>query len=257
MNNLFLILIPFLGTILGSAVVFILKKDLNEKVKKILIGFSAGVMIAASIFSLILPAIKQAKEMNITVSWLPAAIGFTGGMIFLLIFDSLVPHIHLDNKEEGIKTNLNKDKLLFFSVTLHNIPEGMAVGAMLAGFINDSNISYLALLSLVIGIAIQNFPEGTIVSLPIYANNNNKLKSFLYGFISGIVEPISAILMFFLVNYLNHLLPYFLSFAAGAMIYVVVEELIPESQNGKHSNLATISLMIGFVLMMILDIALG
>ena len=257
MKNLILVLIPLLGTTLGSAVVFILKKDINEKVKKILIGFSAGVMIAAAIFSLILPAIEQAKEMNITNSWIPAAIGFTAGMFFLLIFDSLVPHIHLDDKAEGIKTNLKKDKLLFFSVTLHNIPEGMAVGAMLAGFINDSKISFLALLSLVIGIAIQNFPEGTIVSLPIYANNNNKLKSFLYGFISGIVEPISAILMFFLVNYLNNLLPYFLSFAAGAMIYVVVEELIPESQNGKHSNLATISLMVGFVLMMILDIALG
>lgn len=257
MKNLILVLIPLLGTTLGSAVVFILKKDINEKVKKILIGFSAGVMIAAAIFSLILPAIEQAKEMNITNSWIPAAVGFTAGMFFLLIFDSLVPHIHLDDKAEGIKTNLKKDKLLFFSVTLHNIPEGMAVGAMLAGFINDSKISFLALLSLVIGIAIQNFPEGTIVSLPIYANNNNKLKSFLYGFISGIVEPISAILMFFLVNYLNNLLPYFLSFAAGAMIYVVVEELIPESQNGKHSNLATISLMVGFVLMMILDIALG
>ncbi len=257
MINLWLTLIPFVGTTLGSSLVFFLKKDLKEPIKKALIGFAAGVMIAAAIFSLILPSIEEAKAQEIPVIWLPAAIGFTCGMFFLLIFDSLVPHIHLDNKEEGVKTKLSKDKLLFLSVTLHNIPEGLAVGALLAAFINNSNVSYMALLSLVIGIAIQNIPEGTIVTLPMYSNNKNKKKSFLYGFISGIVEPISALLMFFLVDYLNFLLPYFLSFAAGAMLYVVIEELIPESQTGKHSNVATISLMIGFVLMMILDIALG
>ncbi len=259
MTNLWLVLIPFLGTVLGSAMVFFLKKEINPKVEKILIGFAAGVMIAASIWSLIIPSIEQASIEGITISWMPAAIGFALGMIFLLIFDSLLPHQHLDNDApEGLKTNLHKSKLLFFSVTLHNIPEGMAVGAVLAALLaTNSNISFMAALSLVIGIAIQNYPEGAIISMPIYNTGVTKKKSFLYGVISGIVEPIAAILMFFLVNYLSFLLPYFLSFAAGAMIYVVVEELIPESQEGKHSNLATIGLMLGFLLMMILDVALG
>lgn len=258
MNDLYLVLIPFLGTILGASLVFFLKRDLNPKLQKILIGFAAGVMIAASIWSLIIPSIEEAQNQNMSITWLPAALGFAAGMIFLLIFDSLIPHQHLDNdKPEGIKTHLPKSKLLFFSVTLHNIPEGLAVGAVLAGLINNSNISFMAALSLVMGIAIQNFPEGAIVSMPLYNTGLTKKRSFLYGIISGVVEPIAAILMFFLVSYLNFLLPYFLSFAAGAMIYVVVEELIPESQSGKHSNMATIGLMIGFVLMMILDIALG
>ena len=245
MNDLYLVLIPLLGTILGASLVFFLKRDLNPKLQKILIGFAAGVMIAASIWSLIIPSIEEAQNQNMSITWLPAALGFAAGMIFLLIFDSLIPHQHLDNdKPEG-------------SVTLHNIPEGLAVGAVLAGLINNSNISFMAALSLVIGIAIQNFPEGAIVSMPLYNTGLTKKRSFLYGIISGVVEPIAAILMFFLVSYLNFLLPYFLSFAAGAMIYVVVEELIPESQSGKHSNMATIGLMVGFVLMMILDIALG
>lgn len=258
MEKLALILIPFLGTVLGSSLVFFLKKNIGPKTSKILIGFAAGVMIAASIWSLIIPSIDLASD-TLEIPWIPAAVGFSLGMIFLLIFDSLLPHQHLDKETpEGIKTHLSRPNLLFFSVTLHNIPEGMAVGAVLAGFYtSNTSISLMAALSLVIGIAIQNFPEGAIISLPIYENTKSKLKSFTYGVVSGVVEPLAALLMFFLVNYLSSLLPYFLSFAAGAMIYVVVEELIPESQNGKHSNLATISLMFGFVLMMILDIALG
>lgn len=257
MQYLWLVVIPFLGTSLGAALVFFLKKDLNPKLQKILIGFAAGVMIAASIWSLIIPAIEQNSGSS-NIAWLPAAIGFTLGMLFLLAFDSLLPHQHLDSNEpEGIKTNLSKSKLLFFSVTLHNIPEGLAVGAVMAGLLSNQAIALPAALSLVIGIAIQNFPEGAIISMPMYNTGISKKKSFSYGVISGIVEPVAAIVMFFLVNQLNFLLPYFLSFAAGAMIYVVVEELIPESQNGKHSNLATIGLMLGFVLMMILDVALG
>lgn len=258
MNDLYLVLIPLLGTILGASLVFFLKRDLNPKLQKILIGFAAGVMIAASVWSLIIPSIEEASASGLEVPWLPAAIGFALGMIFLLIFDSLLPHQHLDSNEtEGIKTHLSKSKLLFFSITLHNIPEGLAVGAVLAGFVSGNNLSYLALISLVVGIAIQNIPEGAIVSLPLYISTGKKSRSFLYGLFSGIVEPIAAIVMFFLVKELNFLLPYFLSFAAGAMIYVVVEELIPESQTGKHSNLATIGLMVGFLLMMILDVALG
>lgn len=258
MVNLWLVLIPLMGTLLGAVFVFFLKKEINPKIQKILIGFAAGVMIAASIWSLIIPSIEEASASGLEVPWLPAAIGFALGMIFLLIFDSLLPHQHLDSNEtEGIKTHLSKSKLLFFSITLHNIPEGLAVGAVLAGFVSGNNLSYLALISLVVGIAIQNIPEGAIVSLPLYISTGKKSRSFLYGLFSGIVEPIAAIVMFFLVKELNFLLPYFLSFAAGAMIYVVVEELIPESQTGKHSNLATIGLMVGFLLMMILDVALG
>lgn len=258
MVNLWLVLIPLMGTLLGAVFVFFLKKEINPKIQKILIGFAAGVMIAASIWSLIIPSIEEASASGLEVPWLPAAIGFALGMIFLLIFDSLLPHQHLDSSEaEGIKTHLSKSKLLFFSITLHNIPEGLAVGAVLAGFVSGNNLSYLALISLVVGIAIQNIPEGAIVSLPLYISTGKKSRSFLYGLFSGIVEPIAAIVMFFLVKELNFLLPYFLSFAAGAMIYVVVEELIPESQTGKHSNLATIGLMVGFLLMMILDVALG
>lgn len=257
MENLWLVLIPFVGTTLGASLVFFLKKDLNPKVQKILIGFAAGVMIAASIWSLIIPAIEQSSNSG-NLAWLPAAIGFTLGMLFLLLFDSLLPHQHLDAETpEGIKTHLPKSKLLFFSVTLHNIPEGLAVGAVLTGILSNQAIGLAAALSLVIGIAIQNFPEGAIISMPMYNAGTTKPQSFFYGVISGIVEPLAAILMFFLVNQLNFLLPYFLSFAAGAMIYVVVEELIPETQSGKHNNLATIGLMIGFVLMMILDVALG
>lgn len=258
MVYLWLVLIPLMGTLLGAVFVFFLKKEINPKIQKILIGFAAGVMIAASIWSLIIPSIEEASASGLEVPWLPAAIGFALGMIFLLIFDSLLPHQHLDSNEtEGIKTYLSKSKLLFFSITLHNIPEGLAVGAVLAGFVSGNNLSYLALISLVVGIAIQNIPEGAIVSLPLYISTGKKSRSFLYGLFSGIVEPIAAIVMFFLVKELNFLLPYFLSFAAGAMIYVVVEELIPESQTGKHSNLATIGLMVGFLLMMILDVALG
>lgn len=258
MVNLWLVLIPLMGTLLGAVFVFFLKKEINPKIQKILIGFAAGVMIAASVWSLIIPSIEEASASGLEVPWLPAAIGFALGMIFLLIFDSLLPHQHLDSNEtEGIKTHLSKSKLLFFSITLHNIPEGLAVGAVLAGFVSGNNLSYLALISLVVGIAIQNIPEGAIVSLPLYISTGKKSRSFLYGLFSGIVEPIAAIVMFFLVKELNFLLPYFLSFAAGAMIYVVVEELIPESQTGKHSNLATIGLMVGFLLMMILDVALG
>lgn len=251
-----IILIPFIGTTLGAAMVFLLRKNINPKLEKILIGFAAGVMIAASIWSLIIPSI----DLTVTgIKWLPAAIGFAVGMLFLLLLDTFLPHQHIKSDEpEGVKSSLGKSKLLFLSVTLHNIPEGMAVGALLAGFMtNNEYIGFAAALSLSVGIALQNFPEGAIISMPLRSTGLSKPKSFWYGFLSGAVEPIAALLMVLLVKWLNPLLPYFLSFAAGAMIYVVVEELIPESQEGKHSNLATIGVMIGFILMMVLDIALG
>lgn len=252
-----IILMPFVGTTLGALMVYLIKNKINRRIEKLLLGFAAGVMIAASIWSLIIPAIELSSERKIV--WGPAAIGFTLGMLFLLLLDSLLPHQHIDSSEpEGIKAKLGKSKLLFLSVLLHNIPEGMAVGAIIAGFLSNKEIISLAgAMTLAIGISLQNFPEGAIVSIPLKTSGLTKNKAFLYGVISGIVEPLSAILMILLAKYLNPLLPYFLSFAAGAMIYVVVEELIPESQADKHSNIATIGVLIGFITMMILDIQLG
>ena len=252
------LLIPFLGTTLGSAMVFLMKNKMNTKVQKLLLGFASGVMIAASIWSLITPSIEMAEEQGI-VSWIPAAIGFLFGIIFLLVLDSIIPHLHLNSKKpEGIKAKLKNTTMMVLAVTLHNIPEGMAVGVVFAGVLaQNTTITLAGAFALSIGIAIQNFPEGAIISMPLKNEGMSKTKAFLYGTLSGIVEPIGAIITILLTGIVTPILPYLLSFAAGAMIYVVVEELIPESQAGKHSNIGTIGVAIGFVIMMILDVALG
>lgn len=259
MNILIGILIPLLGTTLGAACVFFIKKELNQLVSKCLLGFASGVMIAASVWSLIIPAIDMSSNMN-KLAFLPAAIGVLVGIIFMLILDKLIPHIHLDNdKPEGMKSErLRKTTMLVLAVVLHNIPEGMAVGIVFAGAMNTGEaITIAGAFALSIGIAIQNFPEGAIISLPLKSEGVSKGKSFLYGFASGIVEPIGALLTIIFSKALTPMMPYFLSFAAGAMIYVVVEELIPEASKGEHSNISTIGFAIGFVVMMILDVALG
>ena len=252
------LLIPFLGTTLGAGMVFLMKNKINKKIEKLLLGFASGVMIAASVWSLLIPSIDMAKTQNI-VEWIPATIGFMLGIIFLLILDSIIPHLHLHtDKPEGLKAKIEKTTMMVLAVTLHNIPEGMAVGVVFAGALaQNTGITLAGALALAIGIAIQNFPEGAIISMPLKSEGMSKQKAFLYGTLSGIVEPIGAILTITLTNLVVPILPYFLSFAAGAMIYVVVEELIPESQNGEHSNIGTIGVAIGFIIMMILDVALG
>ena len=257
--SLFLgLIIPFIGTTLGSAMVFLMKNKLNEKVEKVLLGFASGVMVAASIWSLLIPSLDMASEQKI-IAWLPATIGFILGIIFLLILDNIIPHLHVKSSEpEGLKSKLGKSTMMVLAVTLHNIPEGMAVGVALAGAINGNNtITMARALALSIGIAIQNFPEGAIISMPLKEEGNSKSKAFLYGTLSGIVEPLFGLVTIFITSLIVPVLPYVLSFAAGAMIYVVVEELIPESQVGKHSNLGTIGFALGFIIMMILDVALG
>ncbi len=252
------LLIPFLGTTLGSAMVFFLKKEMNKKLEKLLLGFASGVMIAASIWSLLLPSIDMAKEQNVP-AYIPAAVGFLLGMAFLLLLDSVIPHLHLKSEEpEGVRSDLTKKTMLVLAVTLHNIPEGMAVGVTFAGaLLGHTGITMMGAFALAIGIAIQNFPEGAIISMPLLSAGSTKPKAFWYGMLSGIVEPIGALLTIWLAGIIVPILPYFLSFAAGAMIYVVVEELIPESQAGAHSNIGTVGVAIGFVLMMVLDIALS
>ena len=252
------LLIPFLGTTLGSAMVFLMKDKINPKVQKLLLGFAAGVMIAASIWSLIIPSIDMAEEQG-TISWLPAAIGFILGVGFLLLLDSIIPHLHLNSKKpEGIKAKLKNEIMMVLAVTLHNIPEGMAEGIVFAGMlVADSGITVASAFVLATGLAIQNFPEGAIISMPLKDEGMSKTKAFIYGTLSGIVEPIGAIITILLTTSVVPILPYLLAFAAGAMIYVVVEELIPESQEGEHSNIGTIGVAIGFVIMMVLDIALG
>ena len=238
--------------------VFLMKNKMNTKVQKLLLGFASGVMIAASIWSLITPSIEMAEEQGI-VSWIPAAIGFLFGIIFLLVLDSIIPHLHLNSKKpEGIKAKLKNTTMMVLAVTLHNIPEGMAVGVVFAGVLaQNTTITLAGAFALSIGIAIQNFPEGAIISMPLKNEGMSKIKAFFYGTLSGIVEPIGAIITILLTGIVTPILPYLLSFAAGAMIYVVVEELIPESQVGEHSNIGTIGVAIGFVIMMILDVALG
>ena len=250
------LLIPFLGTTIGSAMVFFMKNKMNKKLEKFLLGFAAGVMIAASIWSLILPSIDMAEKMK-TIAWLPATIGFLLGIVFLLVLDSLIPHLHLNSdKPEGLNAKLKKLTMMVLAVTLHNIPEGMAVGVAYAGaLVGNAGISLTAALAL--SIAIQNFPEGAIISMPLKAEGATKIKAFAYGMLSGIVEPIGALITIMITSSVVPILPYILSFAAGAMIYVVVEELIPESQSGAHSNISTIGVAIGFVIMMILDVSLG
>ena len=258
MNLLIGVLIPFIGTTLGASMVFLMKNKVNKRLEKLLLGFAAGVMIAASIWSLLIPSIDMAKDKNIP-SYLPAAVGFLVGIVFLLILDSIIPHMHLkEDKPEGIKSNLRKSTMLVLAVTLHNIPEGMAVGVVLAGsMVGNEMMTIAGAFVLAIGIAIQNFPEGAIISMPLKSEGMSKRKAFLLGMLSGIVEPIAAIITILLTNAVTSVLPYILSFAAGAMMYVVVEELLPESQNGEHSNIGTIGVAFGFVLMMVLDIALG
>lgn len=253
------LLIPFIGTILGSSTVFLLKNNIKQSVEKLLLGFASGVMIAASVWSLLIPAIEMSKQQG-NMGWLEPAIGFLLGMIFLLVLDSIVPHMHLDKeKPEGVKTKkISRSIMLVLAVTLHNIPEGMAVGVTLAGaLIGNSGITVAGAIALSIGIAIQNFPEGAIISLPLKSEGISKRRAFIYGALSGIVEPIAAVITICLTNLVVPILPYLLAFAAGAMIYVVVEELIPESQMGEHSNIGTVGVAIGFVIMMILDVALG
>lgn len=250
--------IPFLGTTLGAAMVFLMKKEMNKKVEKILLGFASGVMIAASVWSLLIPSIEMAETQG-KVAWIPAAIGFLLGIVFFLVLDSVVPHMHLESeKPEGMKSKLKKTTMMVFAVTLHNIPEGMAVGVTFAGALaQNAGITMAGAFALAVGIAIQNFPEGAIISMPLKSEGVSKSKAFLYGTLSGIVEPIGAIITILLTNTVVPILPYLLSFAAGAMIYVVVEELIPESQAGEHFNIGTIGVAIGFTIMMILDVALG
>ena len=251
------ILIPFIGTSLGAAMVFFLRKQISGGLQKILTGFAAGVMVAASFWSLLQPALDSSEEMG-KLSFMPAAVGFIIGIGFLLLLDVITPHMHMDQQVEGPKSGLKRTTKLILAVTLHNIPEGMAVGVVYAGWISGkSDISAAAALALALGIAIQNFPEGAIVSMPLRADGMSKGKTFLYGVLSGIVEPIAAALTIIAANAVVPILPYLLSFAAGAMMYVVVEELIPEMSEGKHSNAGTIAFAIGFVLMMILDVALG
>lgn len=254
METALTLLIPFAGTVLGSALVFLMRKKINPKIEKVLLGFAAGVMIAASIWSLLDPALEMGEG---TLSFLPAAIGFLAGIGFLLLLDTVIPHIHIQSKtQEGMKGNkLKPTTKMMFAVTLHNIPEGMAIGVAIAGALNgNTQITLAGALALSIGIAIQNFPEGAIISMPLKAEGESKTKAFFLGALSGAVEPIAALITMLLTSLITSLLPYLLAFAAGAMIYVVVEELIPESQIGKHSNIATIGLAFGFVIMMILDV---
>lgn len=252
------LMIPFVGTTLGSAMVFFMRRGMNRKVEKLLLGFASGVMIAASVWSLLIPAIDMAGEQG-KLAWLPAAGGFLGGMAFLLVLDSLIPHLHLESeKPEGVETTLKKTTMLVLAVTLHNIPEGMSVGVTFAGaIIGDAGITMAGAFALAVGIAIQNFPEGAIISMPLRSEGVSRGRSFLYGALSGIVEPIGAFVTILLAQQIVPALPVLLAFAAGAMIYVVVEELIPEAQAGEHSNLGTVGVAIGFVIMMILDVALG
>lgn len=250
--------IPFVGTTLGAAMVFLMHKDMSPWVEKLLAGFAAGVMLAASVWSLLIPSLEMGASSG-HAGWIPACTGFLAGMGFLLVLDSIIPHLHVESSEpEGLKSNWKKTTMLVLAVTLHNIPEGMAVGITLAGAINGAEgLTMAGALALSIGIAIQNFPEGAIVAMPLESAGHSKPKSFLLGTLSGAVEPVAGLLTVALTSLVISIMPHLLAFAAGAMIYVVVEELIPESQSGTHSNIATIGVAAGFALMMVLDVALG
>lgn len=257
MEKLIVLLIPFIGTSLGAAAVFLMKNKVSPKIEKTLLGFASGVMIAASIWSLLIPSMEMAEEQG-KIAWLPALIGFFAGVLFLLAIDSIVPHLHLNaDKPEGVKSRFSKISMMMFAVTIHNIPEGMAVGVAYAGAASgNSGMTVAGAFALSIGIAIQNFPEGAIISLPLKGEGISKGKAFLLGILSGVVEPIGGLITILLASRIVALLPYMLSFAAGAMFYVVVEELIPEARSGDHSNLGTIGAALGFALMMVLDVAL-
>lgn len=259
MNGLIIgLLLPFLGTTLGAACVFLMKNKIAPLLQKSLTGFAAGVMVAASVWSLLIPSMEMTGKEGI-MSIVPALVGFLTGILFLLFLDIIVPHQHLDtNESEGPKSPLSKTAKLVFAITLHNLPEGMAVGVALAGALDhNSYMSMAGAIALSIGIAIQNFPEGAIVSMPLRTAGNSRRRSFVMGTLSGVVEPIGAILTIILASFVVPILPYLLAFAAGAMMYVVVEELIPETQEGAHSNMGTIGFAIGFMLMMVLDVVLG
>ena len=253
------ILIPFLGTAFGAACVFFMKNTLSDRVQRALTGFAAGVMVAASVWSLLIPALDQTETSLGKWSFVPAVIGFWAGILFLLLLDRVIPHLHRNRETtEGPKSHLAKTTMMVLAVTLHNIPEGMAVGVVYAGFLAGSaKISAAGALALSIGIAIQNFPEGAIISMPLRANGMKKPRAFLSGLLSGIVEPIGAVLTILAAGFIVPALPYLLSFAAGAMLYVVVEELIPEMSQGEHSNIGTVFFALGFSVMMMLDVALG
>lgn len=252
------LLLPFVGTTLGAACVFFMKGQMKPLVQKMLLGFASGVMVAASVWSLLIPAMDMSEEMG-KYAFIPAAAGFLLGILFLLGMDRAVPHLHMGAEcAEGPKCSLKKTTMLVLAVTLHNIPEGMAVGVVFAGMLSQkTEITVAGAFALSVGIAIQNFPEGAIISMPLKSEGTGKGKAFLYGMLSGAVEPVAAVITILLAGFITPVLPYLLSFAAGAMLYVVVEELIPEASEGEHSNIGTIGFAAGFMLMMILDVALG
>lgn len=252
------LLIPFVGTTVGAASVFFLKKEFSPLLQRIFAGFAAGVMIAASVWSLLIPAMEMCEDMG-RMGFAPALIGLLAGVFFLLLMDSFIPHLHVgSDKPEGAKSSLGRTAMMMLAVTIHNLPEGAACGAIFAGVLNgDGAVTMVGAITLAIGIAIQNLPEGAIISLPLRGEGNSRMKSFLLGTLSGAVEPLGALLAILLANIVNPILPYMLAFAAGAMVYVVVEELIPEASGGEHSNVGTIAFAVGFALMMALDVALG
>ena len=253
------LLLPFLGTTAGAACVFFVRHDLNAKLQKVLLGFASGVMVAASVWSLLIPAMDMSGGMG-RLAFMPAVIGMAAGFAFLLAMDMLIPHLHMgSDKPEGPKCTLKKTTMLVLAVTLHNIPEGMAVGVIFSGLLTEqASVTFMGAMALSIGIAIQNFPEGAVISLPLRSEDGmNRSKAFLYGTLSGIVEPIAGGITLFLAQFITRMLPYLLALAAGAMLYVVVEELIPEAVEGEHTNVGTIGFASGFAIMMILDVALG
>lgn len=251
------VLIPFLGTSLGAAMVYVLKGAITNRVQRMLTGFAAGVMVAASFWSLLEPALEEGAFLG-RLSFLPASVGFLLGIGFLLLLDDVTPHMHMDRQSEGPKSALKRTTKLILAVTLHNIPEGMAVGVVYAGWLEGkAGLSLAGALALALGIAIQNFPEGAVVSMPLLAEGMPRRKTFLFGVLSGAVEPLASLFTILFAHLVVPLLPYLLAFAAGAMMYVVVEELIPEMSEGEHSNVGTVSFALGFVTMMVLDVALG
>lgn len=252
------VLLPFAGTSLGAVCVFFMKRQLNDNLERMLTGFAGGVMVAASVWSLLIPAMEGVSHMG-RMAFVPAVTGFLAGIFLLLLMDRLIPHLHQKSGEtEGIKSKLSKSCMMALAVALHNIPEGLAVGVAYAGLKSgNAQITVMGALTLSLGIAIQNFPEGAIVSMPLCASGVKKSKAFLYGILSGAVEPAGAVLTILAADMISPALPYLLSAAAGAMIYVVVEELMPDMSQGKHSNLGTVAFAVGFSLMMALDVALG
>jgi len=252
------IMVPFLGTALGAASVFMVKNALNRNLQRALTGFAAGVMVAASVWSLILPAMEQAAHMG-KLSFLPAVMGVWLGFLFLMLLDSVIPHLHSNSDEpEGMKSNLKRTSMMVLAVALHNLPEGMAVGVVLAGMLRGAEgITAASAIALSLGIAIQNFPEGAIISLPLRNEGVGKGKAFFYGLLSGVVEPVGAVLTLLAADLIVPFMPYLLSFAAGAMLYVVIEELIPEMSEGEHGHIGTVLFAVGFTVMMALDIILG